>query len=178
MDALALRLCEVFLSLRVKICLRLRRHLRANKGLSSCAPLPLFIFPPCVPPESSSPCVVVADRGPIPPHHCHQLHFLCSRVQFRDLQTEKGEGRKMRGRKGGGLRPTTRQVGDDNRRSRLRASVRVQNGVKKILLSSVKHVPSGLIGCALAAKVSGQKEGGKIQTCRNFFARPCTSTRR
>ena len=107
MDALALRLCEVFLSLRAKICLRLRRHLRANKGLSSCARLPLFIFPPCVPPESSSPCVVVADRGPIPPHHCHQLHFLCSRVQFRDLQTEKGEGRKMRGRKGGGLRPTT-----------------------------------------------------------------------
>ena len=41
---------------------------------------------------------------------------------------------------------------------------------KKILLSSVTHVPSGLIGCALAACVSGQKEGGNIQTCRNFFA--------
>ena len=29
------------------------------------------------------------------------------------------------------------------------------------------------MGCALADKVSGQKGGGKIQTCRNFFARLC-----
>ena len=45
---------------------------------------------------------------------------------------------------------------------------------KKILLSLVTHVRSRLMGCALAAWVSGQKEGGKIQTCINFFARPCT----
>ena len=49
MDALALRLCEVFLSLRVKICLRLRRHLRANKGLSSCASSPFIYFPSLCP---------------------------------------------------------------------------------------------------------------------------------
>ena len=55
-----------------------------------------------------------------------------------------------------------------------RYSLAVQGRAKKILLSSVTHVPSRLMGCALAALVSWQKEGGKIQTCRNFFARPCT----
>ena len=49
----------------------------------------------------------------------------------------------------------------------------VQGRAKKFLLSSVTHVPSGLMGCALAALVSGQKEGEKIQTCRNLFAQPC-----
>ena len=53
-------------------------------------------------------------------------------------------------------------------------SIYVQDRAKQILLSSVTHVPSGLMGCALAAYVSGQKEGGTIQTCRNFLARPCT----
>ena len=45
----------------------------------------------------------------------------------------------------------------------------LQGGAKKILLSSVTHVPSRLMGYALAVQVSGQKEGGKIQTCKNFF---------
>ena len=49
----------------------------------------------------------------------------------------------------------------------------VQGRAKKILLSSVTHVLSGLLGCALAALnwwVVGRRE---IQTCRNFFAPPC-----
>ena len=54
-----------------------------------------------------------------------------------------------------------------------RSTMCVQGQAKKTLLSSVTRVPSGLMGCALAAEVSGQKEGGKIQTCMNFFARPC-----
>ena len=51
----------------------------------------------------------------------------------------------------------------------------VQGRAKKFLLSSVTHVPSRLMGCALAALLSGQEEGGKIQTCRNFFAPRCKS---
>ena len=43
---------------------------------------------------------------------------------------------------------------------------------QKTLQTSVTHVLSGLMGCALAAWVSGQEYGGKIQTCNNFFARP------
>ena len=31
---------------------------------------------------------------------------------------------------------------------------------------------AGLMGCASAALVSGQKQGGKIQTCRNFLHDP------
>ena len=50
--------------------------------------------------------------------------------------------------------------------------INLQGGAKTILLSSVTHVPSGLIGCALAAYVSGQKEGGRIQTCRIFSHGP------
>ena len=51
---------------------------------------------------------------------------------------------------------------------------KVQGRAKKFLLSSVTHVPSGLMGCASAALswwVAGRRE---IQTCRIFFARPCT----
>ena len=40
---------------------------------------------------------------------------------------------------------------------------------QKTLQTSVTHVLSGLMGCALAAWVSGQKYGGKIQTCNDFF---------
>ena len=45
---------------------------------------------------------------------------------------------------------------------------------QKILLSSVTHVLSGLMGYALAVQISLQKEGGKIEKCRNVFAQPCT----
>ena len=46
----------------------------------------------------------------------------------------------------------------------------IQRRAKKIKLSSVTHVPSGLMGCALAALgwwVGGWQE---IKTCRNPFA--------
>ena len=49
----------------------------------------------------------------------------------------------------------------------------VQRGAKKIKLSSVTHVPSGLMGCASAALrwwVGGRRQ---IQTCLNFFALRC-----
>ena len=45
----------------------------------------------------------------------------------------------------------------------------IQGRAKKFLLSSVTHVPSGLMGCASAALswwVAGRRE---IQTWRNFF---------
>ena len=58
----------------------------------------------------------------------------------------------------------------------LRLSLTYRVKQKKFLLSSVTHVPSGLLGCALAAYISGQKDGGIIQTCRNFFARPCSDS--
>ena len=35
---------------------------------------------------------------------------------------------------------------------------------KKFLLSLVRKVPLGLMGCALAAQVSGQQQGAEIQT--------------
>ena len=50
----------------------------------------------------------------------------------------------------------------------------IQRRAKKITLSSVTHVPLGLMGCALAALgwwVGGKRE---IQPCWNFFAPCCT----
>ena len=50
----------------------------------------------------------------------------------------------------------------------------IQRGAKKIKLSLVTHVPSGLMGCASAAL--GWWVGGRRQilTCLNFFAPRCT----
>ena len=50
----------------------------------------------------------------------------------------------------------------------------VENHVKKFLLSSVRKVSFGLMDglYALAAYVSRQKSGGKIQTSRNFLHDP------
>ena len=50
----------------------------------------------------------------------------------------------------------------------------IQRSAKIIKLSSVTHVPSGLMGCASAALrwwVGGRRQ---IQTCLNFFAPRCT----
>ena len=40
---------------------------------------------------------------------------------------------------------------------------------KKTLLSSVTHVPSGLMSCASAALGGGWEEGGKFKHARIFF---------
>ena len=54
----------------------------------------------------------------------------------------------------------------------------VQGWAKKFLLSSVTHVLSGLMGCALAALSWWVAWRREIQTCRNYFAPPCTSALR
>ena len=51
-------------------------------------------------------------------------------------------------------------------------SAKIQGRAKKILPSSARKVLGGLIGCALAAFVSAQKQGGKIQHAWIFFPWP------
>ena len=81
--------------------------------------------------------------------------------ELRLAQYEDKSGRVERGREGDlcRVRPS---------------SPTLQRGAKKILLSSVTHVPSWQLGCPLAALgkwVGGRRE---IQTCRNFSAPRCS----
>ena len=71
------------------------------------------------------------------------------------------------------MRPQT-DIEATMRQSAAAAVGYVQGRAQKTLLSSVAHVPSGLIGCASATL--GWWEGGRreIQTCKYFFAPRCT----